>query len=950
MKEFLLNNFTSIITLSGIIVSIVTFYIATDISNKREFIKTFDDIYKKTFSLRSKITEEVCHKSKIEFHYELDTILMDKQIEAMVLDYLTEIENLSLIVISRIKIYCKKPKMFIKLKKYITEKLKWIPHKLLIFNNVFSYISLFKKLSSIELYRRLLCLYPYILYKRKENNNSDLFSNYSKLLFYIKDIKIGNDANLDRIYVGIRDSDIKFSQNYFKSSVCLFGNTYEKSFQKYRANQNYKPEDFTSFYAEKMKLQHKSYQNNAQYKIMFYNQRNVYEQSNEIKNHCFCYNDEQLLNSLNNKIDMKEFLSKNSINIIPYCVINGENLKTNNIKKIIGSERFIVQTVYGGGGIGTYLLDTKLLNQKKDVFLKQNRYIVSKYIPNSISVNTHVFISDTANLITPGSIQIIEEINNQLLYKGADFISYREDISKETREEIRILSIRIANILRDKGYRGVLGIDYIIDNKNHIYCSEINPRFQASSILLNKYLALANKKMNKEINESKSIYEINEDTFDGIIKNSISYYDEINYSCYFYYNDHNLTKDDIDCKLNLLKEMKNKIVTDVNEDSYNEFDEQSINEKSYLFRAIFNSRISSVSPDHTLWISENIKLVSSPKNRLKLKISLVNQGVRLLDDINKSNYKKAVFGGIDYIVKEKGMYINSPIGFGFYELSPFSIKRIGQNDYLYYYSKKISCVQIDADHFESGKNNYPNYLKDIIYISADRMRIKLINGCDFKNNGIGCKFCELNYSKKHYSLSEIETAIKISKNFDFDHIMIGGGTDLSDDYWDKVVYIAKKLKKELPNKSISLMSIPAPINKIKELHKAGIDDVAFNIEVYDSNIASKLMPGKRDDNFSYYYNSLKKSAKCFGKGNVRSAFVVGLEPTASLLEGVEKICKIKVIPCLSILRTMPKTLNSINPPNDYLEDIYYKVQKIASNHHLEIGPICDACKNNMLAI
>ena len=59
------------------------------------------------------------------------------------------------------------------------------------------------------------------------------------------------------------------------------------------------------------------------------------------------------------------------------------------------------------------------------------------------------------------------------------------------------------------GYRGILGIDYILTEDGTIYFMEINPRFQASSFLLSKelekycstniaelhYLALTKKKI-----------------------------------------------------------------------------------------------------------------------------------------------------------------------------------------------------------------------------------------------------------------------------------------------------------------------------------------------------------------------------------------------------------------------------------------------------------------------
>jgi hypothetical protein len=241
-------------------------------------------------------------------------------------------------------------------------------------------------------------------------------------------------------------------------------------------------------------------------------------------------------------------------------------------------------------------------------------------------------------------------------------------------------------------------------------------------------------------------------------------------------------------------------------------------------------------------------------------------------------------------------------------------------------------------------------LKDILYISSDRIRIKPINGCDFKSNGEGCKFCELRFSKVHYSLNDIENAIKESKKLVFNHILIGGGTDLSKESWNKLAEIIKLVKMHYPEKSISLMSIPVPVERLKTLKDLGVSEVVFNIEIYDEKTASEYMPGKRNCNFDSYYNTLKEAVSVFGCGNVRSAFIVGLESTNSLLEGVMKICDIGVLPCLSIYRCTSNNLNKLNPTNEYLNIIYTRVLEITKATGLEIGPKCRACQNNMLVI
>lgn len=59
------------------------------------------------------------------------------------------------------------------------------------------------------------------------------------------------------------------------------------------------------------------------------------------------------------------------------------------------------------------------------------------------------------------------------------------------------------------------------------------------------------------------------------------------------------------------------------------------------------------------------------------------------------------------------------------------------------------------------------------------------------------------------------------------------------------------------------------------------------MEIFDDDLAENYMPGKRCYNKEFYINSLTEAVNVFGVGNVRCAFVVGLEKTESLLNGIE---------------------------------------------------------------
>lgn len=146
---------------------------------------------------------------------------------------------------------------------------------------------------------------------------------------------------------------------------------------------------------------------------------------------------------------------------------------------------------------------------------------------------------------------------------------------------------------------------------------------------------------------------------------------------------------------------------------------------------------------------------------------------------------------------------------------------------------------------------------------------------------------------------------------------------------------------------------PEDISHIYDYYQLGLNEVAFNIEIYDRRIAAQLMPGKGKIPLTQYMNALEESTKYFGRtGNVRSMLIVGLERENSLLTGVKDLCSIGVSPMLSIFRPMPLTkMNHIIPPtNNDIKRIYKTAEKICQQHNLQLGPSCDQCQNNTLSL
>lgn len=912
LLEYLADNLywiiPSVIALIAAIVTIITYSLNIKRKNKNDLITKFIAMYSRSFKLRVEITKEFSSQLKNEeFFYELDTILENNDIREKILDYMTYMEDLFFYILAPAQ----------------NETLE--------------------KLMSYALYKRLCILYGLLLKLRQLNNDPKKFINYEKVLQKVenmKKIKRILNTKYKKYYVGIRESDIQASNKYFKDNVTLFSNSTKDTFP-IRPNQNLPNKYFFPYIEGHIK---KIISEDKNSRFIFYNNYISHNMSLELQNHFICMNKHAILNLFNDKLTCKNILISNNIPIVAFKTMSGKEIKEKPASELLtNSYALVIQDCHGGGGIGTFLLTNDNFHTVNDILLPLRSYLVSGYIKNSISVNTHVFISEKQTVLSPGSIQIIQIINHQICYRGADFIAFKE-LPQICRDTIKELSLKIANIMRKTGYYGVAGLDFIIDAHNNVYCAEINPRFQASSILLDMYLSSRNK---NNCLAAHSIYELNEQAFAGNMKTDLCFDDDIPYSCYYYYKG--------ETEIERLKAKHDILVQEayrVDDDGLI-FDDKRLDNDSYLFRAIFNHTICDISPDHELWINDNIRIQDSNPSLLELKIALLNQGVRL--KYADSDVKAGVYESVDIKLKEYdhqscNIDINCAYNINLANYSPFELDC--QKNKLLYYNKELGVCEIERNLLK----NLTETSQKILYLATDRLRVKLISGCEMKNYGLGCAFCNVPMSQQQFNITQINEALNEIKtlNVSFRHILIGGGTNRDKDSWDKIIKLAHCLKDNFLDKPISLMSVLPPIDKIQELKDAGISEVAFNLEVVSRDLSARLMAGKNYDTQTFYL-IMKKAVKIFGVGNVRSALVVGLDKEEDLLNEVKRLSESNILPCLSAMRCLPSSRfeHKIQPTNEYLLDIYNKcidIVKRSTSDITYLGPLCKHCQNNMLIL
>jgi biotin synthase-related radical SAM superfamily protein len=245
----------------------------------------------------------------------------------------------------------------------------------------------------------------------------------------------------------------------------------------------------------------------------------------------------------------------------------------------------------------------------------------------------------------------------------------------------------------------------------------------------------------------------------------------------------------------------------------------------------------------------------------------------------------------------------------------------------------------------------------------DCLAICYSNYCRYFATGDECHFCNLVSTKKVYDsvlstkkFDQIgETAAAAFEEGIVNHIIITGGLLNGANEEETLLKIIAKIREHTGLDKIpgcALPTAPTDLKSIDRLYESGIQGVGFDLEIWNRRYFEAICPGKsKAVGYDNWLKALEYAVEVFGRGNVHSGFVTGLEPRESVLEGVDFLASKGVVFSSTVWSPVPgsKLFGHRAPTAEWYLETTRGIVDILEKHDLPPqSTYCLQCADNKL--
>ncbi len=249
--------------------------------------------------------------------------------------------------------------------------------------------------------------------------------------------------------------------------------------------------------------------------------------------------------------------------------------------------------------------------------------------------------------------------------------------------------------------------------------------------------------------------------------------------------------------------------------------------------------------------------------------------------------------------------------------------------------------------------DYPSWYRDtlpdgttfqeVVQVHCEKiLATSLTNFCEFKEDGRGCRFCALGYEageKRFKDPDQIARVIRLLKErgAPFEEVNLNSGT-LLDEKEGVAMFVAalRKIREATRVPVYAQLCPPEDPGLLECLKEAGLTTVSFNIEIFDEQVRQEMMPAKGNLPVSHYLDVIARAVRLFGRGNVSSWLIAGLEHPQSTIRGIRELASRGAIPFVSVFRPLigSKLARADPPKADFIYPVFEALGEELARSHL----------------
>lgn len=215
----------------------------------------------------------------------------------------------------------------------------------------------------------------------------------------------------------------------------------------------------------------------------------------ELSQHKFLMVDKAFTQRYENKVVFRE-LFKDQISFPEFAIYDRGTLPATEesfSNVLAGRPTIVIQDEQLSGGKGTFLITTYQQYVAALDFLKRrskrSRIVVSSLVPQARERSIQVCVTRHGVFAGPLQRQIVRhpllanpDVPDGDKFCGAQILA--EDQDSSVHQQATDIAERIGERLQAEGYKGIFGIDFLLDNDDRLYTLEVNPRITGVTPLL----------------------------------------------------------------------------------------------------------------------------------------------------------------------------------------------------------------------------------------------------------------------------------------------------------------------------------------------------------------------------------------------------------------------------------------------------------------------------------